>query len=571
MMFQTGRMTGRKRRMIEMMIAMFSRVNRYAARGALAIGTLALASNAQAFFLDGSGHYALRGVTEKNPGFATDTGTYQAIEQSFRLEGEARMNDKSSFFMELRLTDDPATSFLGDSPKPRSCSPRRDASGNGTTSNDCTGRHQDSGSPGYKPYQPIFTNAYARQAFDLCLVEAGRRPRDWGIGVMMDGGSKPFSTDWSVYDGIDCHVNIQKSQSIGFKLGYDKLAETGTWIDNPYDRTFSDPASESEFNTRGGSFGATNPSDDLDQYFFTIEYDDRKANAGAAFTKQIGIYFANVIGKDSKTDLKLVDLYTALFLSNITLKNELLFRLGKSADPSWIELGGARFENGDIATNNVQSVGFAGVLEWTLSRDGSAIGPADYRQGNASRQLMFLDYAYAPGDANAYYRDSAGLSDEDLNTIGESQRSAKTAAMGFHRNYQPALILFNGKSGTEKTGLPGVYDPGRLMNATMIGFGYRLESLESGVFEAKLLNARMNTSVPAAVREFYGSNDGAKPVGFYGDDFGLEIDVKYAATQSREFEYGIEAGYAHPGNALKVSNAAPAPVVLLQSFAAFKF
>jgi hypothetical protein len=561
--------------MIEMMVEKLLGTRKNLNRAALVLATtvVTMTGNAHAFFLDGNGHYALRGVTEKNPGFSTASGTYQVIEQSFRLEGEARMNDKSSFFLDMRLTDDPGTFFLGDRPKPRACSPRRVPSGDNTytTTTDCTDRHQDTGSPGYKPYQPIFTSAYARQAFDLCLVEAGRRPRNWGIGVMMDGGSKPFSSDWSVYDGIDCHVNIQKSQSIGFKVGYDKLAETGTWIDNPYDRNLADPSSETEFDGRGGSFGATNPSDDLDQYFFTIEYDDRKANAGAAFTKQIGIYFANVIGKDSKTDIKLVDLYTALYLSNLTLKNELLFRLGKSADPSWIELGGARFDNGDVATNNVQSVGFAGVLEWTMSRDGSAIGPADYRQGNASRQLMFLDFAYAPGDENAYFRDSSGLSDESLNTIGESQRSSKTGTMGFHRNYQPALILFSGKSGTEKTGVPGVYDPGRLMNVTMLGLGYRLESMESGVFEAKLLNARMNAAIPQAVRSYYESAEGDKPVGFHGDDFGFELDLKYGVTPSREFEYGVEAGYARPGNALKVSNAAPAPVVLLQSYAAFKF
>ena len=256
---------------------------------ALSLSAVIAAGKAQAFFLDGNGHYALRGATEKNPGFATDRGTYQAIEQSFRLEAEARMNDRSSFFTEMRLTDDPRSSFLGDTARPHDCPTRRVPVGDGTytTSDDCTGRHQDSGHPGYQSYTPVITRAYARQAFDFCLVEAGRRPRDWGLGVMMDGGSNPFDVDWSTYDGIDCHVNIQKSQSIGFKLGYDKIAETGTWIDNPYDRTLADTSSEAEFNSRSTTFGATNPSDDLDQFFFTIEFDDRKANAGSSFTKQI--------------------------------------------------------------------------------------------------------------------------------------------------------------------------------------------------------------------------------------------------------------------------------------------
>lgn len=540
---------------------------------ALSLSAVVATGKAQAFFLDGNGHYALRGSTEKNPGFATDRGTYQAIEQSFRLEGEARMNDRSSFFTEMRLTDDPRSSFLGDTAKPRDCATRRVPVGDGTytTTDDCTGRHQDAAHPGYQPYTPVITRAYARQAFDFCLVEAGRRPRDWGLGVMMDGGSKPFDVDWSTYDGIDCHVNIQKSQSIGFKVGYDKIAETGTWIDNPYDRTLADTSSETEFNNRNATFGSTNPSDDLDQFFFTIEFDDRKANAGSSFTKQIGIYFANLVGKDSKTDLKLVDIYTGLFLSNFTLKNELLFRLGKSADPNWIGLGGARFDNGDIATNDLQSVGFAGALEWTLARDGSAIGPMDYRQGNASRQVVFMDYAYAPGDENGYYRDDAGYSDTTLNTIGESQRASKTSTMGFHRNYRPALIMFNGKSGTESTGQSGIYDPQRVMNATLLGLGYRLDSLEYGLFEAKILTASMNASMPEPVRTYYASAAGDKPVGYHGSSLGIELDVKYGMTPSREFEYGIEAGYARGGNALKVSDSAPATSVLVQSYAAFKF
>lgn len=534
---------------------------------------IATSGGAFGFFLDGNGHYSLRGVAQKNPGFATDRGTYQAIEQSFRLEAEARVNDRSSFIMDMRLTEDPRSFFLGDSAKPADCETRRipDGSGNYDTTDDCTGRHQNSGAPSYTPFIPTITRAYARQAFEKCLVEAGRRPRQWGLGVLMDAGNRPFDVATSVYDGIDCHVNIQKSESLGFKIGYDKISETGTWIDNPYDRPLPDAGSESEFAGRTDKFGANNPSDDLDQYFFTINYDDRKSNAGSAFTKQIGIYFANVVGRDSKTDLKLLDIYSGLYLANMTWKNELVFRVGKSADPNWISLGGARFDNGDIATNDLQSVGFAGSLEWTLAKEGTAIGPADYRQGNASRQLVFVDYAYAPGSDNAYYRDDSAYSDDTLAAIGESQRDNSTTTMAFHRNYRPALILFNGRPGTEDTGLAGVYDPQRIMNASIFGLGYRLESLELGVFEAKILTASLNAGPPAAVKNYFAAIDGAKPIGYHSTNLGFELDIKYSASPTREFEYGVEAGYAKAGDAFKTSDAAPQASMLLQSFASFKF
>ena len=57
----------------------------------------------------------------------------------------------------------------------------------------------------------------------------------------------------------------------------------------------------------------------------------------------------------------------------------------------------------------------------------------------------------------------------------------------------------------------------------------------------------------------------------HGKNLGIELDVKYGTSLSREFEYGVELGYARAGNALKTSNSSPAASMLLQSYAAFKF
>ena len=54
--------------------------------------------NATALFLDGEGYYGVRGETRFAPGMAKDRGTHQAIDQTFMLKGEARLNDQSSFF-----------------------------------------------------------------------------------------------------------------------------------------------------------------------------------------------------------------------------------------------------------------------------------------------------------------------------------------------------------------------------------------------------------------------------------------------------------------------------------------
>ena len=51
-------------------------------------------TQALGFFVDGEGNYGLKGETQTAPGFSKGSGTYQAIEQTFRLKGEARFNEQ---------------------------------------------------------------------------------------------------------------------------------------------------------------------------------------------------------------------------------------------------------------------------------------------------------------------------------------------------------------------------------------------------------------------------------------------------------------------------------------------
>ena len=415
---------------------------------------LSFSSQAAAFFVDGDGHYGLLGETRTKPAFSESDGTYQAIQQSFRLTGEARMNDRSSAFLELRLFQDPRETYLGDTSSPSECNPEKDGTGSGVYS-ECSDRTQDPGEPGYSEYSLKIKKVYMRYAFDWCIIEAGRRDRDWGLGIFMDSGEDPFETAATVYDGIDCQVNIQKTQTVGFSVGYDKLQETGTHTD------------PNETGSR--RFGSNEPKDDLDQYFFSIEWDDTKANAGAAFTKHIGIYFAQISSSSdidsggTDTDLKFLDLYTGFFFTDLAFRNEILFRMGQSAAPAFARLGGSYPDNANGAeTHKLQSIAIAGNFEWTLSRSGAAIGPADYNRGDASRHLIFLDYAYAPGDQEGYYKDldqnvmnTSGGDDDDnigcgsgqvcLNNERRDKESGKVEAIEFHRNFKPALILFNSR------------------------------------------------------------------------------------------------------------------------------
>src|SRR3989338_3262532 len=119
------------------------RLYRYAAASLL---LSSFSGSAWAFFLDGNGFYGARGEIRTNPGASSDRGTYRAIDQTFRLEIEGRASEKSSFFSELRVFEDPRAAYLGDTAQPTSCRAGSDEK--------CKGANQDSAEPGYKKYTP---------------------------------------------------------------------------------------------------------------------------------------------------------------------------------------------------------------------------------------------------------------------------------------------------------------------------------------------------------------------------------------------------------------------------------
>ncbi len=512
--------------------------------GSFGLATCLISGSASAIFVDGHGSYSLRGETRTKPEFESNTSAFQAVDQFFRLDTELRVNDKSSVFVEFKVFDDEREAFLGDKAKTQPC-PSGAETPAGT---DCAIDHQNSGEPRYQPYSPKVTKLYAKYSMDYCLLTAGRRGRQWGMGVLLDDGTRPFTTDASIFDGVTCDINIQKSQTLGFSVGYDKISETGGSILADGKPT--------------GVYGATNNGDDLDQFFLTIEYNDHRANAGKGFSKQIGIYFANVVGGDNtRTDLKIADLYLNFLLQDLVVQNEAVFRLGRSADPSWSLLGSARtLDTEDKVSNELQSIALAGSLEYFLSRSGAYLGPKEYNQGNATSHSLFAGYAYAPGDGDGYYP-------EYSSATGATKRDRKVTAFAFHPNFKPGLLLFNGRKKSDSTRIDGVYDPYRVVNATVFDAGYRYTSVENGNFEAKFVTAKLNEVMPTELKDA-----GNVGIGSQGSSLGFELDFSYTRQLGKEMEFGFAGALGLPGSAWKT--AADKKVessYLLQSNVTFNF
>lgn len=520
-----------------------------------------------AVFLDGSGHYGLLGDMRNDPLLGGDK--YRAIRPSFSFLGEARHHDRLSLFLELRLFPDALTPLFGDTAQPPFCPRRYDEDGRLQQSGDCKGEHQDPSFPGYEQLMPRVTQAYVRYGFEYCLLEVGRRGRDWGLGMFLDSGRQPFARQQSLFDGITCHVNMQKNQALGFSVGYDLLAETGTHIYSP------EHFPEGREDQPQADFGAGSDDDDMHQIFFTIEYDNRETADNSGFTRVTGGYFASVFGKHGDVSVKFFDLYMALFYGQFSFRNEFLFRLGRSADPSWRLLGGMVDGNREVS-NSINAIAAAGSLTWTFYETGSAVDKADEHKHPQQRHTLLLDYVVAPGDADGYYRNLSEQEEDDAEarqTMSARERNTDVRALALHQNFKPALIFFNGVDPAyAEQRIAGVFDPYQLVNVYLVALGYRYENHVWGDVEVKLISGQLQhgTSSNDTADDYYKGKD-VRPIGYYGRNLGYELDVKYSYALNQELELGLAAALAIPGKAWKTSAEKQKQSFLLQTSVAFKF
>ncbi len=212
-------------------------------------------------------------------------------------------------------------------------------------------------------------------------------------------------------------------------------------------------------------------------------------------------------------------------------------------------------------SNDLQSIALAGSLEYFLSRSGAYLGPKEYNQGNATSHSIFAGYAYAPGDADGY---SAEYPDPN-NPV--SPRDKKVSAFAFHPNFKPGLLLFNGRKKSDSMRIDGVFDPYRVVNATVFNTGYRYQSVENGNFEAKLVTAKLNEAMPTSIKDGGGTGVGAN-----GDNLGFELDLSYTRALGKEMEFGFAGAIGLPGNAWETSTDAKIESsYLLQSHVTFNF
>jgi hypothetical protein len=132
--------------------------------------------------------------------------------------------------------------------------------------------------------------------------------------------------------------------------------------------------------------------------------------------------------------------------------------------------------------------------------------------------------------------------------------------------------LFNDVPDSDELRVDGAFDPGRVMNATVYGGGYRFESIRYGNFEFKLLTAFLNSKTPAEAKEQYAASGDRRPVGFSGKNLGTEADLKYDMMFNKDVVLGGAAAFAMPGIAWNINrDEKPKFNMLLESHVGFRF
>lgn len=467
-----------------------------------------------AFVLTGDGHFSLEGEYRSKPAHVQGGDPIQGVRHNLRLGLEAVVDDKLSGMFELRLTDSLRDSYLGDTPQ----SPEEQANCNPATSNaQCPRRSPLDNSK--ESFKPRLAKAYIRAAYEYCILEAGRRGRDWGLGMYLDSGTGPYERDASIFDGIDCSLNIDKFQTLSFRLGYDKLQET-------------------DYASGTAASGIANKKDDINQFFFSMMVDERETKKSAFFKKNIGVYVAYILGKNFDTDIKIADLYIDLTFGRFNWKNEILFRLGESSNPALSASGGYAPANvignggalANLKKNKLDATAFAGKFFYQISESGKLEAPKEYAQNSDYRShSIYSEYAIVPGDKDGYK--------------SPENRDSELEAIKLHRNFKPALILFNAPSAVDVVNKDGIADSDRITNALVYSLGYRYENLKLGNFDCKLIGAKLMESLPTADR----ANQSG--IGFNSDDLGFEVDIAYEYRINPRAVFGLNVGYLAAGDA----------------------
>ena len=132
------------------------------------------------------------------------------------------------------------------------------------------------------------------------------------------------------------------------------------------------------------------------------------------------------------------------------------------------------------------------------------------------------------------------------------------------------MILFNSYNYLADLNLDGIFDYQAIMNAQLISAAYRYEDLQQGTLEARVSYARLSSSAPDEVINYYENNSTRADIGVFGKDLGVEVGVDYSMVYDTNLLIGAAAAYLFAGKARQVEkDKNPTNNILLRVYSVF--
>ncbi len=379
---------------------------------------------------------------------------------------------------------------------------------------------------------------------DFGLLQVGRAPMNWGLGVIFNKGDGVHDRFQSTSDTIRI---VSKFGHFSIIPIYSKVA-MGKNIAGAQDPSGT----------------VLDGSDDVTDFGVGIKYhnEERELEAGLLLYKrdakdqQDTFLFPHNANRDSENladsngsnglSLRLLDLYARKTWSRLTVGAEIPIYTGEVGDVNNVE-----------SRNSYKATGFAG--EVTM---------------NFNRWKHMLKFGSAPGQ----------------NAVTTGDRGKEYGAMYFHRNYKLGQILFNYKLGGFGSNNPDIF---KSRNDDNNNGGSLRSPYDSAISNAKYImlgteNQGENWSWSLGLVYALASESAQKGKDFYihrlreysaepavedqGENLGLELDLGAGYKWDENIHFGADFGVFFPGDYYefdnKLSQANPADPVMSVTFTA---
>ena len=381
---------------------------------------------------------------------------------------------------------------------------------------------------GQKTDTPVLSQAYFAYQTNVGLVQAGRMPRDWGLGMWLNDRWTPYGGTISTSDAV---ALINTFQKFDVSLYLEKYGEGA----------------------------ATSKKDDANAY--TLEarlHTDPSDVPSSGISREVGVLFSKFEHDISNTKMNILDVYTKLYFNRFYMSGEVLYPTGSTQSPDYQTLGGASacevtmtdVEEGSqtCVSQDLSALAALVQMKWQVGgAESASVASTEHAQlllPTAERlgsHTLGLWAGYASGGSNQFEEADAVSSD---NTI---------TAIQMNPNIQPSFLMFNNTM-PPVNGMP----MGSITNTTFVRVDYTFENPSFGLLSPVLVWGVLNET-----NKSYNGSNGLCTEGASADansavnhlcvggsrNLGVELDLAYRYTTLDRVTIGTDIGYWFVGSA----------------------